>query len=272
MRKMLHEGSRGSVLMEFIIVCPLMLILISAILQFAHIWIAREITAYAAFCAARAVLTAQAGEQNNAAQCAAEMACSWMALAGLSTTTVSEGETEEVDVGYDKLYETSDSTGANDGNVTVSSDNGERVVGELEIPGWGTIPGSDSVRKRVQTKVLKSGGTDGCACVAVRFKFPLLMPLVGRMISWTANVAEGDREETDYGFHNVEGGHDGWKGEHMAMDDDGELIDRTDEEWGEGGKFPVLLLTEACVLPMSYTGANLRSGVYNKLNVPGYGE
>ena len=47
---------RGSILMEFVIVAPLVLILVSFILQFAHIWIARQVTAYAAYCATRAIL------------------------------------------------------------------------------------------------------------------------------------------------------------------------------------------------------------------------
>ena len=70
---------RGSVLMEFIIVAPLMLILVSMLLQFAQIWMARHVAAYAAYCACRSVLSAGSSfDAEMGAQRAAELACSWM--------------------------------------------------------------------------------------------------------------------------------------------------------------------------------------------------
>ena len=49
---------RGSVLMEFVMTMPLLMMLVMLVLQFALIVTARQLVAYAAFCAARSTLSA----------------------------------------------------------------------------------------------------------------------------------------------------------------------------------------------------------------------
>ena len=252
----------GSILMEFILVAPLMLLLISMVLQFAHIWTARQVTAYAAYCATRAIMAVPPGdEQKNAAQKAAEVACSWMALAGLPNAIKSGGSTtKSVYVG--KLH--------NVANVSDSVDvaeDGAPVLNETLIPGWGSIPGSDSVSKRVSVEIVRSGtgalrnGTgEPFAEVTVHFKFPLVLPLAGRMISLFANNPNPSRISDD--TYKVTG----WAGEkdgnETVMDENGNAVTRTGGAWGADGKFPFITLTETCILPMPYSTANFPAGGY----------
>lgn len=208
---------RGSILMEFVLVAPLVLILVSMILQFANIWTARQVTAYAAYCAARATMVVPKDEKKAAAKKAAELACAWMSLAGLPGST------------------------------------GEQ---EVKIKGWGTIPGSDSADKRVSVEVREDGENNvPAAVVTVHFKFPLMLPLAGRMISWAVNHEEG-LSKFDYGHHQLAGGNNpGWAGQETVMDENGNAVDRTDGVWGKDGRFPFITLTETCVLPMPYSTA-----------------
>lgn len=205
----------GSILMEFVVVAPLVVLLVSMILQFAHIWTARQVAAYAAYCAARATIVVPESEKDAAAKKAAELACAWISLAGLPGST------------------------------------GDR---EVKIPGWGTIPGSDSADKRVYVEVREGGeGKIPAAVVTVRFKFPLMLPLAGRMISWAVNHDEG-LSKFDYGHHRLTGGNNpGWAGEETVMDESGNAVDRKDGIWGKDGRFPFITLTETCVLPMPYS-------------------
>ena len=284
---------RGSVLMEFIIVAPLMLILISMILQFAQIWIAREITAYAAYCACRSVLSA--GSKDDAelgAQRAAELACSWMCLVGMPKA-VREGKSKpgssETISDIPKFHSHDDI----DTTETVYSDDGAPVRGEIKIPGWGTIPSSDSAGSnynvnhdkweqgdyRVKTMIIRACGYEpevkshggfswrerdkkvDYALVRVTFKFPLLLPLAGRMISWftgpnALSVSDelGRAGTVDYGSHSLaEGNNPAWRGEETVMDEYGNLVDRSSVSFGEDEKFPAIELTEYCRLPMPYS-------------------
>lgn len=203
---------RGSILMEFVLVAPLVVLLVSMILQFAHIWTARQVVAYAAYCATRATIVVPKAEKQDAAQKAAELACAWMSLAGFKGGK------------------------------------------EVEIPGWGTIPGSDSVDSRVSVEVVEDGeDAKPIAVATVRFKFPLMLPLAGRMISWAVSRSDG-LSKLDYGYHQMTGGNNpGWEGEETVMDENGNAIDRTDGVWGKDGRFPFITLTETCVLPMPYS-------------------
>ena len=259
----------GSVLMESILVFPLLLLLISMILQYAHIWTARQITAYAAYCATRAIMTVPAKEKQDAANYAARLACSWMALASLpGSSPRSGGSSKKVHVG--KLSGDMSGGAEISGDEVINLDDGSPQSDEVLIPGWGTIPGSNSVKARVKTEI-KSNGEDSInryAMVTVTFKFPLLMPLAGRMISWFAHKSRTDAEEFDYGHHKLTGGNArGWVGEETVMDREGNLVDRgrgSTTTWGAEGKYPAIELTETCILPMPYSTANFPEDGYSK--------
>lgn len=129
-------------MMETVIVMPIILLLIFMIIQFAHVWIARQMVVYAAYCGARSMMTVVPQEQYAAASNAVEIALSWICLAD----------------------------NPNDKNET-----------RLVVPGWGEIPGSGSRHRRITTTVLGDGVSDDRQFVGVRveFKFPLLIPGMG---------------------------------------------------------------------------------------------
>lgn len=64
--------------METVIVMPLLLALIFGVLQLAHIYAARQISGYAAFCAARAALSAVDGSEKDEAEKAARRVLCWL--------------------------------------------------------------------------------------------------------------------------------------------------------------------------------------------------
>lgn len=65
-------------MLEFVLAFPLILTLMLACMQFAHMWMAKQVVHYAAFCAARAALVCQTGEYQKAGQQAAEQVCAWI--------------------------------------------------------------------------------------------------------------------------------------------------------------------------------------------------
>lgn len=68
----------GSVMLEFVMACPLILTLMLGCMQFAHIWMGKQVVHYAAFCAARAALVCERSEYDKAGKQAAEQVCAWV--------------------------------------------------------------------------------------------------------------------------------------------------------------------------------------------------
>ena len=65
-------------MLEFVLAFPIVLTLFLACLQFAHIWMAKQVVHYAAFCAARAALVSTEGEWPLVGKRAAEQVCAWV--------------------------------------------------------------------------------------------------------------------------------------------------------------------------------------------------
>ena len=65
-------------MLEFVLAAPVVLTLILACMQFAHIWMAKQVVHYAAFCAARATLVCKESEFDRAAEQAARQVCAWI--------------------------------------------------------------------------------------------------------------------------------------------------------------------------------------------------
>lgn len=72
---------RGSMLLETVAAMPLLIALTFGALQLAHIHVARQITAYAAYAAARAALPVEEGDEQEAAEHAARRILCWLAAA-----------------------------------------------------------------------------------------------------------------------------------------------------------------------------------------------
>ena len=202
----------GSVLAETVLVMPLLLLLIFGVIQFALIWTARQMTAYAAFCATRAIMVVPPDEQEDAAQDAAEVALSWMCIA------------------------------ERDGSA------GNRV----DIPGWGTIPGSASSNDRVSIDIKKNGEDSPLAAVEVKFKYPLLIPgmAVNKVIANSVNAPA------------LSGNPDFYQDLNTAAGSPNTDID---------GFWPWIKLTETCVLPMPYSTANFPTGGFDGTDIRGGG-
>jgi hypothetical protein len=74
------KGASGTVLMEFIMAFPIVLTLMLAVVQFAHICIARQVVHYAAYSAARTAMVTTEAEAPAAATNAAARICSAITL------------------------------------------------------------------------------------------------------------------------------------------------------------------------------------------------
>ena len=212
---------RGSILMETVLVMPLLLLLIFGILQFAQICMARQFVVYAAACAARAMTVVQPSEQADAADKAAKLALSWLCLA--------EDDSESGNAG-------------------------------VEVPGWGIIPGSRSVDRRVTVTFPRDDEGDRYdgtkdkypfVAVSVGFKFPLLIPgmaintILGNFANRDQPLAKG------FDFY-----------DNLAQASSNPIVDI--DGW------PYVKFEETCILPMPYSPKNFPRGGYDGCQISGF--
>ena len=220
---------QGSMLLESCLIMPLLVLLILAVVQFAQIWTARHIVAYAAYCATRSTMSVHPLQQEKTALAAAREVCAWVNLVGVPSEEDSDG---------------------ND------------AKGGLSVPGWGEIPNSDSIDRRVKVEVMNlnyaanaAGKSTGVASVSVTYRFPLVMPVVGQMISYLAQDGNSSKTNAEY---RIVGG---WTGEAVVLEDEMHLLERRSKDgsvlmdYAEKGVFPYIELKEVCVLPLPYSTA-----------------
>jgi hypothetical protein len=199
-------------MMEFVLVMPLLFVMIMGVLQIAHIWMARQVVHYAAYCAARSTLTANnmLFRDQGVARDAALRVCAWIAFDD-------EGDGGSQDV--------------------------------TEIPGWGTIPFSGSVKKRTRVYTGYSdteyvpmlGACPWQTRAKVEFDFPLLMPVAGQMMSYLFKEdADAVAQKIRAGELAVKPGV-GWTGQEEKKD----------------YSYPYITLKEMCILPKPYS-----TGIY----------
>jgi len=217
----------GSVLAETVLVMPLLLLLIFGILQFAQIWMARQMVVYAASCAARAMTVVHPVEQADAADKAAKLALSWLCL------------------------------------VETTGESGEKALPGVAIAGWGRIPGSGSVDRRVVVSVLSNSvtnvafdGTDDknpFVGATVSFRFPLLIPgmAINSILGNFANRRSQSlpRSADFYG--------------NLARASANPIVDSIDG-------WPYVDLRETAVLPMPYSPANYPTNGYVRCRINGF--
>lgn len=244
-----RHNRRGSVLMEFLLACPLVLILVSFLLQSAHVWIARQMTAYAAYCAARAELSGCDSTE------AARSALSWMCLAGLNVDEVSisreDRDVFDDDSSFHELHKT--------GKVIVSrkainfeDTTSGPLTSEFNIPGWGSVPGSSSRNSRVKVTSVDHNGN--VVAVTVTFDFPLLFPIAARVFHFGAQAENEGKRYASYDFKTGKYECDEGRTQTLYI-----INHRGDEKYSEKNtnrginpKYFDIKLTETCVLPMPY--------------------
>ena len=248
MRATAFQMKKGSILMEFVLTMPILFMLIMLVLQFAQIMVVRQFVAYAAFCSTRSMLCSNPSEFDSKNpkqfQCthqAARRVLAWVNIFGTPETAHLRGwEEGYAEVGAGDFSDIGDKS--TESYVTMMY--GSSETHDVLVPGWGQIPESNSIDRRLEVEY-GPRGFDGrfapngkYAYSTVRYKFPLLIPIAGQMISF---LAKHSAEESLY--VKSKASMSGWTGEE-------ELFDGV----------PYIELTETCVLPLPYSTVNLPGG------------
>ncbi len=237
-----RDHRRGSMLMEFVLTMPILLMLIMLIIQFAQIMVARQFVAYAAFCSTRSMLCSNPSEwdpklnpkKERCTHQAARRVLAWVNIFGTPETAHLRGSEE----GY-LAVSAGDFSDIDDAPITYTTKlYGSKETHDVLVPGWGQIPESNSVDKRLEVECGPKIPNGKYAYSTVRYKFPLMIPVAGQMISF---LAKHSADESLYMRSKTL--MPGWTGEQ-------ELFDGV----------PYIELTETCVLPLPYSTANLPGG------------
>lgn len=179
-------------MMEFVIILPLFLLVLMGVAQFAHLWVAKHVTHYAAFAGGRSALVHADLE-----------------VAGANRTFHDSLPTAGA-LGHRGLQSPfqDDPKGLRDVNMPVDTARSEvehvankvatRVCGWVSAAGatddgintpWGDILGSASMDRKVRAHVEY---TDWVMEVTVEHDFPMIFPIVGPAIGWLANPFDQD--------------------------------------------------------------------------------
>ena len=234
-----RDRRQGSMLLEFVLTMPILFMLIMFILQFAQIMVVRQFVAYAAFCSTRSMLCSNPSEWDNDDKkynCsfqAARRVLAWVNIFGTPETAYLRGSDEGyASVGAGSFSDVGDKTTES----FMTTLYGSRATHDVLIPGWGQIPESNSVDRRLEIPREKRFVKQGkFATSTVKYKFPLLIPVAGQMISFfQKHSADESRYVKSKALM------PGWTGEQ-------ELFDGV----------PFIELTETCVLPLPYSTKNL---------------
>jgi len=186
------NGDNGTMLMEAAVCIPVVLVMILGAMQVAHIWFARQVVQYAAYSSVRTLLSTPDQDYEKAVK---PDGVAWKAAANVcSWIALSQPEGSE----------------------------------EFEVPGWGKVPGSGGLEKKLELK-LETAGSKWNPQVTVTFDFPLVMPVAGHIIGWGLNPWAEGRE---------------WQKQHA---------DATgDKHSGEAIKHPYIRFTESASLVKPY--------------------
>ena len=160
---------QGSVLAEFVIVMPILVFMIFGTIQISMVWMARLMTRYAAYCAARTAIVYHPKDYTDKQQSGPvhRAACIVLAWTGMS--------------------------------------NGESS--NILIHGWGngSIPGSIDIAKQVSVKVedvTENSQTLPAKKAIVTFHYPLVIPYAGSLIAHFANGGKGKWDLVHYKIDN----------------------------------------------------------------------
>ena len=239
-------------MLEFLLVMPLLFVMIMAVLQLAHIWTARQVVKYAAYCAARATLTSNQAMALRHANAAAKQVCAWITFSEpASELKKVRGGTSVIsdpflrDVSVTNAENTVNNLNSLQGQLAQSVLNSE-----VAIPGWGTIPGSSSLNSRLRvygdykSDTLHSSLYPWQSRVTVEFDFPLLMPVAGKMLSYLVNQEwkplKKDLDSGSAGYLPVRG----WTGQQEILSIEKEY---------EKHAFPYITLRETSIVPKPYS-------------------
>lgn len=253
---MILRNDKGAVLLEFLLSMPLLFVMIMTVLQFAHIWMARQVVKYAAYCAARSTLTCNQTMAHTHARAAAKMVCAWITFSEPASelARIRAGRASSADPFLrDVSYRNAEGT-VSDLNAVKSQVSRQVENLEMKVPGWGGIPGSSSLDRRIR---VYAGNTTMDSLdllhrlsypwktrATVEFDFPLLMPVVGKMLSYIVKrdyaKIKSEYNNGSLGFHPVSG----WTGQKEVIDS---------ERGYKEHALPYITLRETCILPRPYS-------------------
>ncbi len=183
---MRNGRDKGSMMMEAVLVLPIFVLTIFFIIQISLVWVAKELTYYAAFCSARAAMVYNPAEYDGVGKAAACSVLSWMSW----------------------------SSGG------ILSSLSEHMVGDYKVPLSGNV--SKQVSVKIEESELSDGGSksgksssgngssDGesnpptypAVRATVTFKFPLFIPFGGPVVAYFFGAALND-VSTDGALTNV---------------------------------------------------------------------
>jgi hypothetical protein len=177
-------------MMEFVIALPLLLMLICGSIQFAHLWLARLMTNYAAYCAARAALVTVCDEQSPS-----QSNESWPTRQELSYEGLQDPFTHLNSIGSgNQGYAKSEAQWA--ACKAAREVCAWTVLGaagfedkSLSIPNWGSIPGTDAIERKTRASVTVSQWN---VTATVEHDFALVIPIVGYVLAWAVNPWDED--------------------------------------------------------------------------------
>ena len=193
---------RGSVMMEFVVAAPILLLLITACVQFAHLWLARLMTNYAAYSAARAALVTVCDQQGPSKNNDSWPTRDEMPYQGYQDAFTHLGSVAADRDGFAKSE--ADWAASEAAKIvcgwTVLGAAGQTMK-DLRIPGWGNLPGTDAAERKVRAVVKFSQWN---VTATVEQDFALVLPIVGPVIAWGMNPwddehpwAEQNKDGTD---------------------------------------------------------------------------
>ena len=231
----------GSMLMEFVLTMPVLFMLIMLILQFAQIMVVRQFVAYAAFCSTRSMLCSNPDEWDvkkpKKLRCthqAARRVLAWVNIFGdPATANLRSREEGYLSVGSGDF---SDVQGENLSYTTIAY--GSKETHDVLVPGWGQIPESNSIDRRLDVDCGPKTPNGKYAYSTVKYKFPLLIPVAGQMIGFFMHHSA---DESQY-----------MKSKDMPP---GWIDSLSEDEMLDG--MPYITLTETCVLPLPHSTASL---------------
>ena len=154
----MRRGDKGSMMMEAVLVLPIFVLVIFFIIQISLVWVAKELTYYAAYCSARASMVYNPEDYAGVTKAAATTVLSWMSW---STTG---------------------------GHANFR-------VGDYDVPNSGNISNQVSVKIDEYSADGNGGeeGEGGVTFPAVRatvtFQFPLLIPFGGPVVAYFFGAA-----------------------------------------------------------------------------------
>ena len=235
------EMKRGSMLVEFVLTMPILFMLIMLIIQFAQIMVVRQFVAYAAFCSTRSMLCSNPvewdhdGKLNNCTHQAARRVLAWVNIFGTPETAHLRGWDE----GYLSVS-AGDFSDVEDSPISfITLLDGSKETHDVLVPGWGQVPESNSVDRRLDIPKEERFVKDGkFATSTIKYKFPLLIPVAGQMIGFFLHHSAGESQ-----YMKSNSLPPGW----IDSLGEGEMLDG----------MPYITLTETCVLPLPYSTSKL---------------